>query len=221
MRSHWVHEVCERFQILAGIICAAPLDPERIVQSLRNLPPSSGLAEDVFLKALATQAALHVVRRWPQGLKRLPDALLEVLRLHVPSRDLPSELGASFQQLVNDDAGSKALASLAKDYLDTHYDRSVTLQDLAKALHASPSAIRRHFAESYRLTPHAYLTRIRVGRALQLLERRELKVDAIAAAVGYGSRKDLTRAIRRFTGETPRNAIGKAGPPPGIDDPHQ
>lgn len=97
----------------------------------------------------------------------------------------------------------------AKAYIHAHYDRDISVGDLAAATGLSPYHFIRVFSGSTGLTPHAYLTQIRVGRARQLLGAGETPVQA-AVASGFFDQSHLTRHFKRIVGTTParyRNSV--------------
>lgn len=97
----------------------------------------------------------------------------------------------------------------AKAYIHAHYDRDISVGDLAAATGLSPYHFIRVFGGSTGLTPHAYLTQIRVSRARQLLGAGETPVQA-AVASGFFDQSHLTRHFKRIVGTTParyRNSV--------------
>lgn len=84
-----------------------------------------------------------------------------------------------------------------------HLDQKISLQDLA----ARSGVSRFHFARAFRIstgeTPYAFVQRLRVERAQQLLRDTDEPLGAIALVCGYSSQSKLNHAIRRATGLTP------------------
>jgi AraC-like DNA-binding protein len=95
------------------------------------------------------------------------------------------------------------LAIRVRRYLDAHADRNVSLDEVARALSVSVRRMTGEFKTHYRLTVHEYLTRRRLARAVRLLVDTDLKVQAIARLVGFGSEVTLYRQIRRLLDTTP------------------
>jgi AraC-like DNA-binding protein len=89
-----------------------------------------------------------------------------------------------------------------KDYLQAHLDSSITLAQLARHVQRNPSYLIRLFRKATGLSPFAYLTQIRVGRAKQLLSRGHPTAD-VAQAVGFADQSHLTRRFRAIVGVTP------------------
>jgi transcriptional regulator GlxA family with amidase domain len=53
------------------------------------------------------------------------------------------------------------------------------------------------------MTVRVYQTKRRVDVAIEMLRASDEKVFTVAQAVGWASRKDLNRALRRYAGATP------------------
>lgn len=97
----------------------------------------------------------------------------------------------------------------ARDYIHAHHDRDVSVRELAAATGLSPYHFIRIFSRQVGLTPHAYLTQVRVQRAQQLLASGETPVQA-AVAAGFFDQSHLTRHFKRIVGVTParyRNSV--------------
>ncbi len=88
------------------------------------------------------------------------------------------------------------------DYMQTHLDRRITLAELAAICDLSPWHFSRAFRETHGYPPHRYLTRLRIRRARELLERTRLSITGIAMATGY-SPQQLVRHFRQATGLSP------------------
>ena len=97
----------------------------------------------------------------------------------------------------------------ARDYIHAHHDRDVSVRELAAATGLSPYHFIRIFSRQVGLTPHAYLTQVRVQRAQQRLASGETPVQA-AVAAGFFDQSHLTRHFKRIVGVTPgryRNSV--------------
>jgi transcriptional regulator GlxA family with amidase domain len=59
----------------------------------------------------------------------------------------------------------------------------------------------------------AYVRRVRVHAAIQLIERRGEKTDAVAQTVGFHDASHLSRAFVKLTGRRPgKHRPGRASP---------
>jgi AraC-like DNA-binding protein len=113
-----------------------------------------------------------------------------------------------FDRHINDapDARSVGRESravrLARDYLDSHLDERVSLNDIAHAVDLSPYRLYRAFESETGMTPHAYQRQARIRLALQLLRKgEELAVTAMLA--GFADQAHFTRHFRSRMGITP------------------
>jgi AraC-like DNA-binding protein len=78
-----------------------------------------------------------------------------------------------------------------------------TVDKLARRANLSRSAFSTRFARVVGETAQVYLTRLRMQRALTLLEQDHLSLTEIASAVGYDSEAAFSKAFKRWRGKTP------------------
>ena len=88
--------------------------------------------------------------------------------------------------------------------MHTEPGRAWTVPELAHAVSMSRSAFAARFKELVGRTPMDHLTEWRMVRAASLLrERPDLKLGAVATAVGYESETAFGKVFRRLIGVTP------------------
>ncbi len=90
----------------------------------------------------------------------------------------------------------------ALDYLQARLGDSVTLDDLADHAGLDKYHLCRAFRAQIGMPPHAYLTRLRIVRAKELL-RDGARPGDVAARVGLYDQSQLHRHFRRIEGTTP------------------
>jgi AraC family transcriptional regulator len=86
----------------------------------------------------------------------------------------------------------------------------ISLDDLATEAQLSPFHFARMFKQSLGVPPRVYLTRLRLERASELLEKTDLPVTEIAFEVGYSSNQVLARVFlkhRRMSPSDYRRAV--------------
>lgn len=88
-------------------------------------------------------------------------------------------------------------------YIRNHYDKEITLQEIADRFYLSREYISRRFRQEYADTITNYLTNIRVMKAKELLENPHLKIYEIAFMVGYQNEKYFSKVFKKSTGFTP------------------
>lgn len=90
--------------------------------------------------------------------------------------------------------------------LQDRFAEPLTLEDLAGPLGLTPFQLIRLFRRVTGLTPHAYLTQIRLRAALRLLKGRTPIAD-VALTVGFFDQSALTKHFKRAFGITPRQYL--------------
>ena len=129
--------------------------------------------------------------------------------------------------------GDETVRTLAIDYLESHFDRpgrSVTdrvrgtlarslgtsparIGAVARLLRMHPRTLQRHLAAEG-TTFEQVLDEVRRDAALRLITRTDLPFSQVTAMVGLGEQSALTRASRRWFGDSPRavrrGAVGGA-----------
>ncbi|MGD0089809.1 MAG: helix-turn-helix domain-containing protein [Planctomycetota bacterium] len=89
-------------------------------------------------------------------------------------------------------------------YLEAHFDRKLSVVELARQAHLSPSRASHAFREHYGLSMMAMLTRIRLEQAKRLLLETNLSCLEVALRAGYQEQAYFTRMFRRREKVTPR-----------------
>ena len=98
----------------------------------------------------------------------------------------------------------------ARDAMDRDYASELDIPSLARVALMSPAHFSRKFAATFGETPHRYLQRRRIERAMTLLRDHDRSVTEVALAVGYDSLGTFSRTFRRVTGRTPSAFRGEA-----------
>jgi len=91
---------------------------------------------------------------------------------------------------------------IAKDYLHACFNEDVVLYDLARVACLNPYYLLRQFKRVFKITPHQYLTQLRLAEAEKLL-MSEVPVENVCHAVGFQDPSSFTKLFRRHTGYTP------------------
>jgi AraC-like DNA-binding protein len=104
----------------------------------------------------------------------------------------------------------------ARDLMDRAYAEPLDVPALAAVAHVSPAHFSRSFREAFGETPHRYLQRRRVERAMFLLRSCDDTVTEVCLAVGFASLGTFSRTFRDIVGVTPRayRALGPLPPAP-------
>lgn len=92
----------------------------------------------------------------------------------------------------------------ARDAMDRSYAESLDVPALARIAHVSEAHFSRTFRATFGETPHRYLQRRRVERAMFLLRETDRSVTDICFEVGFGSTGTFSRTFREIVGRSPR-----------------
>jgi AraC family transcriptional regulator len=88
-------------------------------------------------------------------------------------------------------------------YVREHLERLMRVDELAEQVSLSASHFCRAFKDSFGDTPHAYIVRLRLERAQELMLSTEDTLSQIALACGLADQAHLSKLFRREIGETP------------------
>jgi AraC-like DNA-binding protein len=91
----------------------------------------------------------------------------------------------------------------ARDAMDRGYARPLDVPSLARLAHVSQAHFIRSFRATFGETPHRYLQRRRVERAMFLLWETDRSVTEISLDVGFSSLGTFSRTFRAIVGESP------------------
>ncbi len=89
------------------------------------------------------------------------------------------------------------------DYLDAHLHEDITLDLMADKLNITPGYLSTYFKEKTGMNFSDYLNDLRIQRAKLLLDNLELKIQDVAAHVGYQNANSFIRMFKRYSGITP------------------
>ena len=91
----------------------------------------------------------------------------------------------------------------ARDAMDRDYALPLDVPRLASIAHVSDAHFIRTFKATFGETPHRYLQRRRVERAMYLLRTTDRTVTDVCMEVGFSSLGTFSRTFRDIVGETP------------------
>ena len=91
----------------------------------------------------------------------------------------------------------------ARDAMDRTYAEPLDIPTLAAIAHVSDAHFIRTFKATFGETPHRYLQRRRVERAMYLLRAGELSVTDVCMEVGFTSLGTFSRTFQSIVGESP------------------
>lgn len=103
------------------------------------------------------------------------------------------------------------LVKKAKDFLNENFDKTVNLRDISKELGVSLNHLTRLFKQHNGLTPAQYITKLRIDKAAELLDQRDIDILEIAYRTGFKSLSNFYKCFKEQTGKTPKEYRGNRG----------
>ncbi len=91
----------------------------------------------------------------------------------------------------------------ARDTMDRAFAEPLDVMELARVAHVSRAHFSRQFRATFGETPHRYLQRRRVERAMELLRETGHSVTDVCFEVGFNSLGTFSRTFREIVGESP------------------
>ncbi|WP_146399538.1 helix-turn-helix domain-containing protein [Planctomycetes bacterium CA13] len=117
------------------------------------------------------------------------------------------QLTAHLSRCYGNSEGSDSISLLRLaetiTYIETHYADPLQLKDLISVSRMSRRSYLRAFRTATGRTPIAYLLKIRIAKAAELLRSTQMSVTEIAFEVGFSDSNYFSRQFRGIMGKTP------------------
>lgn len=101
-------------------------------------------------------------------------------------------------------AGPYPELSAVIDFVEQHYVQRFTVADLAREAGLTVRTLERLFSRRIRMTPFAYVKRVRLNAACRLLSQSALPIAQIAADCGFCDQSYMTKEFGRMLRTTPQ-----------------
>ncbi|PWK14673.1 helix-turn-helix protein [Psychrobacter immobilis] len=134
------------------------------------------------------------------------DFLSPLIQQEIYYRLLSAQQGHKLRQLVVNGSHTHRIAQ-ATDWLKSHLEEPVIIEDLASRCGMSVSGFHQHFKEITQLSPLQYQKSLRLMKARQLIQLGEAQVSQIAMQVGYESPSQFSREYKRLFGVNPSSEL--------------
>ena len=185
-----------------------PLWPEHVIRFVTALD-RSGLMDTtavlVLLTELREELRLLLGAEQPDGGATASKASLELrpdlLRHDMLLRFRQDVLNAVLP-LARRRRPRSPIAVETKRIIDERYAEPLTLDLLAVEVGRSKRHLASVFLRDFRVSVHAYLTKVRLNQALALIRAGE-KIEVVSLLVGYRSKKNVYRNFNAHIGVTP------------------
>ena len=99
---------------------------------------------------------------------------------------------------------AEGIISVIKSYMEKNY-ATTSLKDTAAHIHMNPNYFSRFFKQKMGENYSDYLIRLKMQKAIGLMNNRELKTYHISETVGYNNPNNFTRAFKKIYGKAPKD----------------
>jgi AraC-like DNA-binding protein len=189
------------------------LDPNKIAALVPKIFPQ-GIPDPSTMRGLyatdthdaIVQSATRLVELFahPDDAPLIAPLIIEELLIRL----LRSPIGSRVAQIGLRESHIERI-SRAIEWIRTHYDQPMQIDNLAAMVHMSNSAFHHHFKIITAMTPLQYQKTLRLQHARQLMITANLDATHAAVQVGYASPSQFSREYRRLFGESPSRDIAR------------
>lgn len=107
--------------------------------------------------------------------------------------------------------GNSDLMRAAREYILLHLDKSITTQELSRAMGMNRTYLCRRFQEEIGMTVNHYVTAVKMDEARRLLDVTKKTSAEIAEVLGYSSQSYFQSVFKKAAGVTPGEYRRKSG----------
>lgn len=189
------------------------LELEEIARLLLELgdrrPPPAAADRGLFV-ARMDEPLLDAVLRMVKLIDAPDDiaVLAPVVKREIYYRVLRGDLGHRLVDLAQGDGGNHRIAR-AIEWLKQRYAAPLRIEEMADAVHMSPSALHHRFKAVTAMSPLQYQKHLRLHEARRLMFADGIECATAGHRVGYESPSQFSREYRRLFGAPPRTEIAR------------
>lgn len=145
-----------------------------------------------------TLLALYEISTQPAGSQEvcnlLANALLNMVYAKIHKRQMPD-------QLIH--KNNEEFIQNMTQFLEENYAEPLSLEELGKTFHISPSYLSHIFKTEIGLPPMKYLLYLKIGEAQNLLMNTSLPISVIGDQLGFSDTAHFSRMFKKYIGVTP------------------
>lgn len=93
--------------------------------------------------------------------------------------------------------------TLAKEFISSHYNKNIDLEDIAQSACLSVNHLLRTFKQAYGKSPHQYLIQVRIDRSKYLLKNTDYTLNEIVEIIGFECPSSFIRLFKSLNKITP------------------
>ena len=119
------------------------------------------------------------------------------------TKNVLTQIWLRIAQFCHGNGTNQGRTSAMQRWLRRHLDEPISREDLARHFSLTPEYVSALFTSECKCGPITWLRRLRIKRAIQLLEETALPIAAIAKKVGYDDQYHFSRVFKKETGIPP------------------
>ncbi|WP_088067371.1 response regulator [Gottfriedia luciferensis] len=166
-----------------------------------------------FINHDVTQVRAELSSLFNEIVQSLRNSSIEVEKFHIPDIDEIDQLRKIVeQQIINlvtkvereKEIKMNHMMVLAREYIAHHFIEDISLEQVANYLKLNSFYFSKLFKKQTGETFSDYLMNMRINKAIQLMEKRELSLKEICYQVGYNDPNYFSRVFKKCTNESPK-----------------
>lgn len=147
-----------------------------------------------------------------EGLSEIRRMVMNLLRvsvifgssgIHQPTQRIRMAYDEAVAKLSERNSGIHQTIRLAKEYVDLHFRREISLSECARHVHVSSGYLSRLFTKELGMNFSDYVTRKKLDEARRMLSHTTMRIQAISEEVGYSNAHYFSKQFKEYTGMTP------------------
>jgi two-component system response regulator YesN len=196
------HKACEFFfrnAVDLVLLEHTPDDPcKNLLQVLRFVAPSVPI---IIMTAYGSEElAITVFRNGANDYLKKP--------FHKNELEESIQTALGIKEIADHKSPNSSQGGIYKavQYINANYCMSLKLAHVAREAGMSVSCLERAFKKTLSVTYSMYLNKVRIARAIQMLEEEvEFSISEIAFACGFSNQYHFARMFRKMTKASPRD----------------
>ena len=158
-------------------------------------------SQDQKVVRLSDSGHLPPILRELQQTLKTPEQQENYLDLLIPL--LFTAIGNDYcKQLYLYKSGIRHLRT-ASEYIASNFHRNLNCQKIAALSGVSLNYLNKLFTEQFGMTVNAYINRLRIREAVQLIERTDIALTEIYRQIGYKTNQNFNKQFTKLVGCTP------------------
>lgn len=149
--------------------------------------------------------AVYAYINKPFDIAELKEILTQLKKQQAPSAAKPTVClpGMEDPSCQDTQPSGKQDVAFALEYMESHYNKDISLSEIASQLNLNPSYFSRLFKQSVGVNFSVHLISLRMTKATAMLKDSSTPIDVIARSVGYHHIPLFYNTFKKHTGLTP------------------